>query len=190
MAGSPASYVDTLRVFAERVFPALADRSYYQLLNVPPTADAPAVRAAFYKLAGQLHPDRFHALGDGEVKERLETIYARVCEAYRVLSSPERRAAYDKVLATGKKRLETVERDSGAPRNPEDSLKHPEAKKFYRLAMVCAVKRDWKGAVMNLGFARNFEPAAPLIAEKLAEAQAALKGAGPGAAPRTGPPGK
>src|SRR5215207_9560789 len=117
MAGSPASYVETLRLFAERVYPTLADRSYYQLLNVQPAADVPAVRAAFYKLAGQLHPDRFHALGDGEVKQRLETIYARVCEAYRVLSSPERRAAYDKALAGGNNRLQMVERESGAPKN-------------------------------------------------------------------------
>ena len=138
------------------------------------------MRSAFYKLAGQLHPDRFHALGDGEVKQRLETIYARMCEAYRVLSHPERRAAYDQALAAGKKRLEMVERDSGAPKNPEDSLKHPEAKKFFRLGMVCLGRKDWKGAVMNFNFARNFEPDRP------ADRRAAGRGPGgrQGARPR------
>jgi curved DNA-binding protein CbpA len=116
MAETPASYVETLRLFAERVFPTLGDRSYYQILNVPNNADAPAVRSAFYKLAGQLHPDRFHGLAEGEVKQRLETIYARICEAYRILSHPERRASYDQALATGAKRLAMVERESGAPR--------------------------------------------------------------------------
>ena len=186
MAETPSSYVDTLRTFAERIYPTLADRSYYELLNVPRTAETSLVRSAFYRLAAQLHPDRFHALGDGEVKQRLETIYARVCEAYRVLASPEKRAAYDQGLAAGKKRLDLNERESGAPKNPEDSLKHPEAKKFFRLAMVCMGGKDWKGAVMNLSFARNFEPASPLIAEKLAEAQAAAKSAAP--AGSSGPP--
>jgi DnaJ-class molecular chaperone len=180
MTETPSSYVETLRLFAERVYPTLAERSYYQILNIAAGADLAAVRTAFYKLAGQLHPDRFQSLGAGEVKDRLETIYARICEAYRVLASPERRAAYDKALAGGKKRLDMVERESGAPKNPEDTLKHPEAKKFFRLGMVCVSRKDWKGAVMNFNFAKNFEPGAQLIADKLAEAQAAARG-GPAA---------
>jgi DnaJ-class molecular chaperone len=186
MAETPASYVETLRLFAERVFPTLGDRSYYQILNVPNNADAHAVRSAFYKLAGQLHPDRFHGLADGEVKQRLETIYARICEAYRILSHPERRATYDQALATGAKRLAMHERESGAPKDPSDTLKHPEAKKFFKLGMVSFGRKDWKGAVMNFNFARNFEPAAPVINDKLAEAQAAIKAASP---PGPGKPG-
>src|SRR5687767_7408061 len=103
------SLVDTLRAFADRVYPTLSERSYYELLNIPATANHTAARAAFYKLAAQLHPDRFHSLGDEAVRERLETIYARLGEAYRVLSNPEKRVAYDKALAAGKKRLENVE---------------------------------------------------------------------------------
>ena len=171
---------DALRAFADRVFPTLGERSYYQLLNLAPGADNAAVRAAFYRVAAQLHPDRFHALDDLATKERLEIIYARACEAYRVLGSPERRAAYDRGLAAGKLRLDLSEREQAGPKNPEDSLTHAEAKKFFRLAMVCMGRKDWKGAVMNLNFARGFDAKSPLIAEKLAEAQAALKPKAPG----------
>src|SRR5688572_30950028 len=89
---SPSTYVDTLRAYADRVFPTLAERSYYEILNVPPSATLSAIKSAFYKLAGQLHPDRFHSLGESAIRERLETIYARVGEAYRVLANPEKRA--------------------------------------------------------------------------------------------------
>jgi len=179
MANNPANYVEALRTFAERIFPTLEQHSYYQLLNVPAESDLASIRAAFYRLAAQLHPDRFHALGDAMIREQLETIYARICEAYRVLAHPERRAAYNRSLAAGKKRLDLVSRESG-PKNPEDSLKHPEAKKFFRLGMVCLGKKDWRGAVMNFNFAHSFEPS-PLVSEKLAEAQsaaAAAKGSG------------
>ncbi len=179
---SPASYVEALRTFAERIFPTLEQHSYYQLLNVPPESDLAAIRGAFYRLAQQLHPDRFHALGETGIRQQLETIYARICEAYRVLANPERRAAYNKSLAAGKKRLDLVSRESGGPKNPEDGIKHPEAKKFFRLGMVCLGKKDWRGAVMNFNFSHGFEPSSQLVADKLAEAQsAAAAGKGGGA---------
>jgi curved DNA-binding protein CbpA len=176
MANRPAP--EPLRAFADKVFPTLGQRTYYQLLNLPAgTSDAAAVRAAFYRVAAQLHPDRFMAVADAEMRERLETIYARVSEAYRVLSNPERRAAYDSGLRAGKLRLDLSQRDSG-PKSAEDSLEHPEAKKFFRLAMECAKQKDWKSMVLNLGFARMFAPNAAVIAEKIAEAQAAQKAQG------------
>ena len=184
MSATPSSYVEALRAFADRIYPTLEQHSYYQLLNVPAEADLVAIRGAFYRLAAQLHPDRFQALGQAEVRERLETIYARICEAYRVLAHPERRSAYNRSLAAGKKRFDLVSREAGGPKNPEDSLKHPEAKKFFRLGMVCLGKKDWRGAVMNFNFAHSFEPSSPLVSERLAEAQAAAGGATKGSGAR------
>ncbi|HEY0713483.1 MAG TPA: J domain-containing protein [Polyangia bacterium] len=171
----PHSYIEALRKVADRVFPSLDGRSYYQLLNVAETADAATIRSAFFKLAAQLHPDRFHSLPEAALKERLETIYARIGEAYRVLSNPERRAAYDKSLAGGQKRYNSSARETTGPRAPEDSLAHPEAKKFYRLGAKCVGAKDWKGAILNFTFAKNFEPNAAVLAEAIAEATAAQK---------------
>ena len=197
MAGTPATppgaapaYLEALRQIADRIFPSLDGRSYYQLLNVPETADLRTVRAAFFKLAAQMHPDRFHTLPDPVLKDRLETVYARIGEAYRVLSHAERRAGYDRTLAAGSKRLDTTTRESTGPRNPEDSLGHPEAKKFFRMGMSCIGRKDWKGAVLNFTFARNFEPGAPVLTERLAEANqglAAAKASPPGSTGAPGP---
>jgi curved DNA-binding protein CbpA len=167
-ASGPAA----LLAFAEQVYPMLERYSYYQLLRVPPTADTHAIRTSYYKIAAQLHPDRYQNLVDAGTRERLTTIYARINEAYRTLMNGEKRAAYDAGLAKGKMR-ETGERP--LRKIPEDALSHPEAKKFFRLGMVCFGNKDWKGAVMNFNFARTFEPDAPVINEKLAEAQSAAK---------------
>jgi curved DNA-binding protein CbpA len=174
---APPSFIEALRQVADRIFPTLDGRSYYQLLNVPDTADTATIRAAFFKLAAQLHPDRFHALPDEALKDRLETIYARIGEAYRVLGNAERRATYDRSLGTGAKRLDTTARESAGPKNPEDSLAHPEARKFFRMGMSCIGRKDWKGAVLNLTFARNFEPGSALLGERLAEANQGLAAA-------------
>jgi DnaJ-class molecular chaperone len=172
---------EQLAAFVRQIFPRLDQLSYYDLLGVPSGSDQTAVRAAFYRLAGDLHPDR-------ELKDQLEIVYARVCEGYRILTTPEKRAAYERALNQGKKRLTATDRESRGPQNPEDSLRHPEAKKFFRMGMICLGRKDWKGAVMNFNFARSFEPGATLIAQKLAEAQAALgKPGGAGGTPSKTP---
>lgn len=165
-----------LAAYAAKVGPILEQVSYYQLLGIPETADLPTLRAAFYRQAANLHPDRYLALGDPETRALLGTIYARIAEGYRVLSNPQRRAAYDKGLAGGKHRLQSSERERRGPQNPEEAIAHPEAKKFFRLAQQCAARKDWKGAIMNLRFARNFDKETAIIAEKLAEAEAAARG--------------
>jgi curved DNA-binding protein CbpA len=57
----------------------------YDVLRVPPTAEAGVVRAAYRALAWRHHPDR------GGSAERMIAIN----EAWRILGDPFRRAAYD-----------------------------------------------------------------------------------------------
>ncbi|WP_281375703.1 DnaJ domain-containing protein [Sphingomonas yantingensis] len=63
--------------------------SYYDVLMVPQAADAATVRAAFRALIRTWHPD----CGEqGGSQDRA----ARIIEAYRTLSHPERRRQYDR----------------------------------------------------------------------------------------------
>jgi curved DNA-binding protein CbpA len=172
-AGAPGTV--ELAAFARQVYPGLDRYTYYQLLRVSPEADAGAVRASYYRIAAQLHPDRYHKLPDPVIRNQLESIYARVCEAYRVLVNPTKRATYDRGLAQGQMRHEAGDRPAQGPKNPEDAIGNPQSKKFFRLGMMCLGQKDWKGAAMNFNFAKTFEPNSPVIAEKLAEALAAGK---------------
>ncbi len=179
-----AAVVNQLVAFSRQVYPTLDRFTYYQLLRVAPNADTGAIRASYYKLAATLHPDRYHNLPDATVRDQLTTIAARINEGYRVLMNPEKRVAYDGGLQKGKMRLDQAsERTSAAPKNIEDSLKDAQAKKFFRLGVLCLTKKDFRGAVMNFNFAKNYEPAATVIAEKLAEAQAGVAAAKGGAPP-------
>ena len=170
----PALTPDQLAAFVEQMYGRIDRLSYYDLLGVSSGTPQSEIRAAFYRVSNDLHPDRYHALVDRELKERLETIYARICEGYRVLTMPDKRAAYARALNDGKVRLTSTDRESRAPLNPEDTIKHEEAKKFFRLGMISLGRKDFKGAVMNFNFARSFEPNAAIINQKLGEAQAAL----------------
>lgn len=62
---------------------------YYDILGVPPKADAGEIKKAYRLLALKWHPDRNP--GDARAKE----LFLQLGEAYNVLSDPARRAAYD-----------------------------------------------------------------------------------------------
>src|SRR5687767_10778036 len=92
--------------FWDRAMAAVADldrQSYYDILAVAPTAAADDIRDAYYKLVRVAHPDR-HARETDERRKAILRFYARVGEAWRVLSTPTTRKAYDEGLAKGSNR--------------------------------------------------------------------------------------
>jgi tetratricopeptide (TPR) repeat protein len=72
--------------------------NHYEVLDVPSTASATEIKAAYHALARRFHPDRFHQ-SDSEIRAKLETSFARIAQAYEVLNDAKRRALYDKPRA-------------------------------------------------------------------------------------------
>lgn len=64
----------------------------YRTLGVSRGASGDEIRKRYRFLAQAYHPDKFP---DPDNKDRAEAEFKRVQEAYQVLSSPVRRAAYD-----------------------------------------------------------------------------------------------
>lgn len=68
-------------------------KDFYELLGLPPLANADEIRQRYRFLVQAFHPDKFnrnseyHALAEHQVKQ--------LNEAYRILSDPDRRARYD-----------------------------------------------------------------------------------------------
>ena len=86
-----------------------AGASLYDRLGVPPEANASTLRAAYRRRARELHPDVLGAGAD-------PTAMAELNEAWRVLSDPDRRRAYDATLGRAEA---AAARSTGAPRaNP------------------------------------------------------------------------
>jgi DnaJ-class molecular chaperone len=170
----PAQTQEQLAQFVQQIWGKLDQLSYFDLLGLPSGATVQEVRAAFYRMSHDLHPDRYHRMDNRELRDRLESIYARMCEGYRVLTTAEKRTAYMRALGEGRKRLNSTDRELRGPQSPEDGIQHEEAKKFFRLGMISLASKDWKGATMNFSFAKSFEPHSPIILQKLAEAQAGL----------------
>lgn len=70
--------------------------SHYDILGVGPEASSREVKSAFRRQAKKLHPDLSAKNGDGS--RSADAAMRRLLEAYRILSEPERRKAYDRQL--------------------------------------------------------------------------------------------
>lgn len=71
--------------------------NYYELLGIPPTANAEEIKQAYRELVEIHHPDRMQGLRP-EVRERAEAQLRQINEAYQVLRHPPERARYDIAL--------------------------------------------------------------------------------------------
>jgi curved DNA-binding protein len=69
-------------------------KDYYQILGVPPGADADVIKTAYRKLARKFHPD---VSKEKNAEERFKDIN----EAYEVLRDNQKRKAYDNLRARG-----------------------------------------------------------------------------------------
>ena len=100
--------------------------TYYDLLDLDRDATPEEIKAAYYKLARQHHPDV--ASQDPEVAKK----FALINEAYRVLSDPQRRYQYDRTL-------------------PQKSypLRHPTPQKIWREATDVVLIRSDRFGPLN-----------------------------------------
>ena len=64
-------------------------KNYYEILELPRSADATQIRTAFKRLAMQYHPDR------NPGNKQAEEIFKIVNEAYHTLSDPLKKSRYD-----------------------------------------------------------------------------------------------
>ena len=78
----------------------MAFKTYYDLLEIPPTSPSDEVKRAFRLQIARYHPDKVQHLGK-EFQAMAAERAAELTEAYRILSNEEKRAEYDRSIAGG-----------------------------------------------------------------------------------------
>jgi curved DNA-binding protein CbpA/CheY-like chemotaxis protein len=85
----------------------LAEASHYELLGVKSDAQADELKKAYFTQAKRYHSDTFAGMTLGSAKKVAEDLFAKVNEAYSVLSDANKRADYDVFLDRKAKGLPT-----------------------------------------------------------------------------------
>ena len=98
--------------------PFRSSKNLYQVLGIPPSSDKKAIKARFYELSMQFHPDRNQDNEDAHVR------FLEINEAYSVLGNDLKRREYDRSAS----RLSDVDaptRTSGSPRTRAYAYRQP-----------------------------------------------------------------
>ena len=98
---------------------------HYEVLDVAPLATVDEIKNAYHALALRFHPDRFHQ-SDPELRNKVESAFARIARAYEILSDQSLRSDYDarrssRPAANGGEKSETPVKDpNGAKQSSKD----------------------------------------------------------------------
>jgi curved DNA-binding protein CbpA len=98
------SFVDKV----EDMYDRLAKTDFYHILDVEKKASHDKIKKAYYRIAKVFHPDRHFSLPSEALKNKLHTIFAKITEAYRVLSDQTMRSEYDESLTIKPAKIETT----------------------------------------------------------------------------------
>ncbi len=117
--------------------------NYYAILGVPETATQAEIRAAYLHLLKKIHPDTVATLSPG-LKREANEVTQEIIMAYSVLSDSNKRAEYDRELASYPRQ--------SAPRNSHKKHRHHRRR---RQTSTADELRTWQTAIptcLLLGF--------------------------------------
>ncbi len=110
-----------LEAFLEQLSKAT---NYYEVIDLPATAEANQIKEAYYALARRYHPDRFHLKSGTPLHQKISSAFARITQAYETLTNPKTRSAYDLSLERSKQFSDSAPksgRDVPTPASTDES---------------------------------------------------------------------
>ena len=133
-------------------------RDYYDVRDVSRIATGDEIQDAYHKLARQYHPDRFHQV-DAGLRAEIGSAFARIAQAYEVLSDPGQRSAYDNKRGpqSAGRAITKPEprRESSAPAGKKEDSR---AALSFRRGMEALAQTQFDEAARLLGEAATLEP--------------------------------
>jgi tetratricopeptide (TPR) repeat protein len=153
LAQEPAAAAVDVKKMIQSAYDGLAGKNYYEALGMARNASPQEIKKAYFHYAKLYHPDRHFDPEMNDMKEKLETLFARIHDAYETLSSQPKRDKYDIELYQEERRPGTTgPAQSEKPNNKEiAATQFNEGKKHYQ------VQNFW-GAEESFRWAMRLEP--------------------------------
>lgn len=146
-------FIETINEF----FRSMDNYNYYQFFDLKQDCTIEDIKKNYIAMARKYHPDKFRNV-PSEIKNMAYEITKRANEAYSVLSHPNRKSIYDKMLNENKdlKRFD-FRMKVAYEENPEDTVQNEQARRFARLAKKAMDQNDYRSALTQLKMAMSME---------------------------------
>jgi tetratricopeptide (TPR) repeat protein len=95
---SPQQREAQLREIEDAYRTKVGNRDHFEVLELERSADAAAVKAAYFRLAKRFHPDAYREPGMEDLHHKLKAVFVRLSEAKEVLGNPRKRGDYESTL--------------------------------------------------------------------------------------------
>ncbi|HXI62144.1 MAG TPA: DnaJ domain-containing protein [Pyrinomonadaceae bacterium] len=156
----PAVEAGTTEAELEALFTRLtAAKNHYDVLGVPKGSSTAQIKDAYHALARRFHPDRFHQ-SNSKLRARIESAFARMAQAYEVLSDTKQRDDYDQAGTTRRTRKSTT--GPKAPRDVNVNDRNPpgdsRAETCFRMGTEAFERNQIDQAIRLLAEAAMLEP--------------------------------
>jgi curved DNA-binding protein CbpA len=79
--------------------------SYYEMLEIPIKSSLAEIKTAYFKLAKNYHPDKYHQETNSKIQQRIQEAFTEIARAYETLKDETKRETYDFRL---RKHLDTI----------------------------------------------------------------------------------
>ncbi|MDT7541142.1 MAG: hypothetical protein QOE33_1046 [Acidobacteriota bacterium] len=130
--------------------------SHYEVIGVGRNASNAEIKRAYYALARRFHPDRFRRTTDAVTLSQIEGAFARIAQAYEMLSDARTRATYDsKQPARVAQTTRAATRSSAADTTPDAPQR---AEDSFQLGLTLMQKGDAKGSLPHFAEAARLAP--------------------------------
>jgi len=150
-AEEPAVAATVTKEMIQQAYENRELKNHYEMLGVDKNASVQEIRRAYFRCAKLYHPDRHFDPEMNDVKEKLETLFSRIHDAYETLSSESERDNYNLSLAERKKKPGTHS-GQGKRSNPEAA-----ADQFSEGLKQFQAQNYW-GAEESFQWAMRLEP--------------------------------
>src|SRR6266568_2444553 len=95
---SPQQREAQLREIEDAYRTKVGNRNHFEVLELERSADAAAVKAAYFRLAKRFHPDAYREPGMEDLHHKLKAVFVRLSEAKEVLGDPRKRGDYESTM--------------------------------------------------------------------------------------------
>jgi tetratricopeptide (TPR) repeat protein len=144
--GEAPSPPDAAQLIQAKLAALTSGADHFRFLDLPRTATRDQIKTSYFQLAKIFHPDRLAIVQLGHLRAEVERIFARLSEAFAVLSDDSRRKEYLHILAQGGE--EAVRRREEA--DAEKAAKLMGAEDHFQKGEAALRRSQWSVALAEL----------------------------------------